>query len=196
MTTFYICRHGETENNRAHRLSGWIDTPLTKQGIKDALSVATKLKDMKFDKIISSDLGRAFTSAYLISRKLSYTSEIERLQNLREVNYGNLGNQPYSAYPSEMTPHENANFVPTNGESLSQMQQRAMAAIKDLSSANPNKSILLVAHDGTINAVRASFTGEDMGTADLTRNAHDFVVKFEYEYGKIILFSEIKGGEV
>src|SRR6266545_7227401 len=103
MTTFYICRHGETENNKKKRLSGWIDTPLTEEGIKNASSSADKLRSIAFDKIISSDLGRAFVTAYLISRSLGYTSAIELHKDLREVNYGELANKfysgPDSAYP-------------------------------------------------------------------------------------------------
>ena len=34
MNTFNIVRHGETENNRAKRISGWIDTPLSTYYIK------------------------------------------------------------------------------------------------------------------------------------------------------------------
>ena len=34
LNAFYIVRHGETENNRAKRLSGWIDTPLTDTGLQ------------------------------------------------------------------------------------------------------------------------------------------------------------------
>jgi broad specificity phosphatase PhoE len=34
MNKFYLVRHGETENNRAKRLFGWIDTPLTDTGLQ------------------------------------------------------------------------------------------------------------------------------------------------------------------
>ncbi len=192
MTIFYICRHGETENNKNQRLSGWIDTPLTEQGIQDALSAAKKLEVIQFDKIVSSDMGRAFTTAYVIVRQLGNNSEIERTKGLREVNYGDLANQTYSAYPSGMTPQENANFVAPHGESLVQMQRRVLACIQELGTNNPDQTILLVAHDGTINAIRASLTGEDMGTADLIRNSHDFVAKFVYDNGKVGSFEEVR----
>ncbi len=42
MTMFYICRHGETENNKNRLLSGWIDTPLTEEGVQNALSANVK----------------------------------------------------------------------------------------------------------------------------------------------------------
>jgi broad specificity phosphatase PhoE len=189
MTIFYICRHGETENNKAQRFSGWIDTPLTETGIKDAESSANKLALITLDKIVSSDLGRAFTTAYIILRKLGYAGDIDRLSGLREVNYGNFGNQPYSVYP-QMTPLENADFISPNGESLRQMQDRVLACLKDISQKYEGKTVLIAAHDGTVNAIRASFTNEDIGIADGTHNAHDFVAKFEYESGKVTSFDE------
>ena len=192
MTTFYISRHGETENNKNQRLSGWIDTPLTEQGVQDALSAAKKLKEVHFDRVVSSDMGRAFATAYIVTRQLGITSEIECSKGLREVNYGDLANQPYSVYPAGMTPQENANFVAPNGESLVQMQQRVLASIEDLSKASPDLTILLVAHDGTINAIRASFTSQDMGTADLTRNSHDYAANFEWNDGRVVSFTEVK----
>ncbi len=192
MTTFYIARHGETENNKNQRLSGWIDTPLTAQGVQDALSAATKLKGVHFNRVASSDMGRAFATAYIVTRQIGITTKIERSKSLREVNYGDLANQPYSDYPAGMTPQENANFVAPNGESLAQMQQRVLTCVEDLSKASPDQTILLVAHDGTINAIRASFTGEDMGTADLTRNSHSYVAKFEWNEGKVVSFTEVK----
>ncbi len=190
MTTFYICRHGETENNKNGRFSGWIDTSLTDEGVKNATSSAAKLQGISFDKIISSDLGRTFITAYLIARKLGYSSEIERLKDLREVNYGDIANMPYSSYP-ELSPEENANYAPPNGESLAQMQKRVMACINGISSSNPDKTILLVAHDGTINAVNASFTDQSIGIVDATHNAHDSVAEFTVDNGSITSFTEI-----
>lgn len=190
MTEFYIGRHGQTEFNEQKQLQGWLDTPLTAEGTHNAMSAAGKLQGLQFDRIVSSDLGRAFVTAYLIVRQLGLTIEIERSSQLREVNYGDLGGQPYSAYPN-LTSEENATFVSPNGESLVQMQERVLTFIGQLSNDNPDKTFLLIAHDGTINAIRADFTGEDMGTADLTRNAHDFVAKFTYDGNKVTSFNEV-----
>lgn len=169
---------------------GWIDTPLTDEGVKNAASSAAKLSGIELDKIIASDLGRAFTTAYLISRKLGCSSEIERSKDLREVCYGDLANMPYSAYP-KLSPAENADYVLPNGESLAQMQRRVIAYIQTLGAANPGKTILLVAHDGTINAVNANFTKQSIGTVDSTRNVHDFVAKFTVTDSRIESFVEV-----
>ena len=190
MTTFYICRHGQTENNKNHRLSGWVDTPLTDEGIKNALSSASKLSKIHLDKIISSDLGRAFTTAYIISKKIEYIDEIERYRDFREVNYGEFANMPYEAYP-ELTAQQNTNFTPKGGESLAVMQNRVLEGLATTSANNPDKTILLVGHDGTINAIYAKFCGKSIGLVDSTHNPHDFVAKVECDRDNIISFEEL-----
>lgn len=191
MTTFYICRHGQTENNLHQRLSGWLDTPLTDKGVSDAIASATKLRGRSIDRIISSDLGRAFTTAYIITRELETTLEIERAKELREINYGDLANQPLSAHP-KLSPEDNATHQHPNGESLVQMQQRVLNYISALASSSPEKSVLLVAHDGTIKAIRANFLQQNIGIIDLTTNAFDFVGKFSVKDGTIVAFEELQ----
>jgi len=190
MTTFYMCRHGQTENNKNRRLSGWIDTPLTDEGVQHAHAAAQKLQGVTIDKIISSDLGRAFVTAYIIARDIHYADELGLAKELREVNYGSLANQLYDAYP-DIPPEENTHYIAPGGESLAQMQQRVLAYIRQLSADNPDKTILLAGHDGTINAVRSSFTGQAMGIVDRIHNAHDFVGTFTYDDGHILSFREV-----
>ena len=139
---------------------------------------------------MSSDLGRAFTTAYIITRELGITLEIEREKALREVNYGDLANQPYSIYPV-LPPEENAEHVAPNGESLIQMQQRVLTYIYGSAANNPDQSVLIVAHDGTINAIRASFLNQNIGIADLTKNDHDFVCRFAVDNREIVSFEEV-----
>jgi broad specificity phosphatase PhoE len=190
MTIFYICRHGETVNNKEGRFSGWYDTPLTEKGVLDAESCADKLQEIPIDFIVSSDLGRAVATAEIISRGTGFNGEIVRLEGLREVNYGDFANQPHSIYP-ELSPLENAEFVSPNGESLVHMQTRVLDSIHTLSVAHPDQSVLLVAHDGTINAIRSAYTSESIGIADTVRNPHDGLTKFEYDGNRVISFEEL-----
>jgi broad specificity phosphatase PhoE len=195
MPNFYICRHGQTENNKSKTFSGWVDTPLTSQGLQDARSTASKLSGVDVDIIISSDLGRAFVTAYIISRELGYTAEIIRSAKLREVNYGDMGGvsiaKAQSIYPGLDT---DTNFVAPNGESLGQMQQRVLEFIAEQSKQYSHNNILLVAHGGVIDAVRASFLRQDLGqymTTDGILTSHDYVAKFQVEEEKIVKHQEI-----
>lgn len=163
---------------------GWIDSPLTAEGKTNAKSSAAKLKDLPIDLIVSSDLGRAFITAYLIARQLGYDSEIEVFSDLREMNYGDLANQPYHNYP-ELSPEENTFFTPPNGESLDQMQKRVLECINKIGANNEGKTTLIVAHDGTINAIMAHYNKRSLGLEDDHHNAHDFVAKFEWDQGQI-----------
>lgn len=52
----YVIRHGESENNRTERFTGWDDPHLTDRGREDAKKAAELLKNVRFDKIYVSDL--------------------------------------------------------------------------------------------------------------------------------------------
>ncbi|MFC1704857.1 histidine phosphatase family protein [Nanoarchaeota archaeon] len=55
----YIFRHGQSYYNREHKFTGWKDSKLTPQGVKDARTVAKKLKNKKIDLAYCSHLTRS-----------------------------------------------------------------------------------------------------------------------------------------
>jgi 2,3-bisphosphoglycerate-dependent phosphoglycerate mutase len=190
MATFYICRHGETENNRAGRLQGWIDAPLTEDGLKPTQKVIAKLQGIPIDEIYSSDLGRAFVTAYHVARGLNFPKEIISLPGLREVNYGEAANmktvEAYKLYPRL---DRDTHFVPPNGESLNHMQARVIETVSKLNDKSAGETILFVAHSGVMAALRSSYTGQDFGEHNISEAyAHDFVAKFTVADGKITSF--------
>ena len=171
-----------------------MDTPLTQEGVLDAQSTASKLKAISFDIIIASDLGRAFVTAYLISRQIGYTDEILRSDKLREVNYGDMGGisiaEAQAIYPGLDT---DTDFVAPNGESLGQMQQRVLEYIAKLNEQYTNKTILLVAHGGVIDAIKANYLDVDLGHYMIKEgitNSHDYVAMFAVQGAKVIQHQE------
>ena len=195
MNTFYIARHGETENNRAKRLSGWIDTPLTDTGLRPTESVITKLANVRIYVLCSSDVGRAFITAYVIARGLRFNKEILRLAGLREVNYGDAANM-YSAEAYQLYPQldRDTHFTPPNGESLDHMQKRVFETIEQLNSEHVDANILLVCHSGVMAALKASHIGQDFGEHNISEAyPHDYVGKFTFEDGAVTSFEEFIG---
>jgi probable phosphoglycerate mutase len=195
MNSFYIVRHGETENNRAKRLSGWIDTPLTAEGLVPTQSVIQKLQGLQFDALYSSDMGRAFITAYVVARGIGFDDEIVRLPGLREVNYGDAANM-YSAEAYKKYPRldRDTHYTPPNGESLDQMQQRVFATIARLDGLHTNAKLLLVCHSGVMAALRASHIGQDFGEHNISEGyAHDFVGIFTFADGAVTSFKEYAG---
>lgn len=192
MNTFYIVRHGETENNRDKRLSGWIDTPLTENGLLPTEKVIAKLSGVPIDQMYSSDVGRAFITAYFLARGLNFNKEIKRLSGLREVNYGDAANM-YSAEAYEKYPglDSDTHFVPPNGESLDQMQRRVFETIGLLNKKHTDSNIVLVCHSGVMAALKASHIGQDFGAHNISEGyAHDFVGKFTFDNGGVTSFQE------
>jgi broad specificity phosphatase PhoE len=193
MNTFYIVRHGETENNRARRLSGQIDTPLTPNGLVPTLTVIAKLQNVPLTVVYSSDLGRAFITAYTIVRALDFTDEVVRLRGIREVAYGDASNmlrtEAYAQYPGL---DSDTNYTPPNGESLANMQVRILTAIRELDDAHADATILVVAHSGVMAALHSSFTGQDFGKHNITEEyPHDYVGRFTITDGKLDSFAQV-----
>jgi probable phosphoglycerate mutase len=194
MNTFYIVRHGETENNKAKRLSGWIDTPLTEKGLEPTQKVVAKLSDLHIDEMYSSDMGRAFITAYVVARGLHFTKEINRLSGLREVNYGDAANM-FSAKAYELYPKldRNTHYIPPNGESLDHMQKRVFQTIDRLNEQHTDAAIALVCHSGVMAALRASHIGQDFGEHNISEAyPHDYVGKFTFADGVVTSFEEYK----
>lgn len=195
MNVFYVVRHGETENNRAKRLSGWIDTPLTDRGLEPTKAVIKKLSNIQIDEIYSSDAGRAFVTAYVVARGLNFAKEIKRLAGLREVNYGDAANM-LSAKAYELYPEldRNTHYVPPNGESLDHMQKRVFQTLSDLNKEHTDKTIVLVCHSGVMAALHASHIGQDFGEHNISEAyPHDFIGVFTFENGAVTSFKEFLG---
>jgi broad specificity phosphatase PhoE len=195
MNSFYIVRHGQTENNKAKRLSGWIDTPLTAEGLLPTEIVIAKLKNLKIDYMYSSDMGRAFITAYVVARGLNFTDEIKRLPGLREVNYGAAANmlsaEAYKLYPLL---DRDTHYIPPEGESLDHMQKRVFAALDELNKVHENTNIVLVCHSGVMAALRASHIGQDFGEHNISEACeHDYVGKFTFANGAVTHFEEFVG---
>ena len=93
----YIVRHGQSENNRRGLWTGWEDVPLTENGIYEAKKVGEFLRGVKFDKVYTSDLGRAEKTAELAIPDCDF----EPTPLLREIDVGSLANQPYAALSDE-----------------------------------------------------------------------------------------------
>ena len=69
--TVLLVRHGETEWNRIRRYQGWLDSPLTPEGIAQAEAIGRRLRllpEAAEAEIVASPLGRARHTAGIIRR--------------------------------------------------------------------------------------------------------------------------------
>ena len=80
----YVIRHGQSETNVDRRFGGWAQVSLTEKGMDQARQTHEKLKEITFDRIISSDLLRAKQTTELVFPGCVYTED----SRLREVSVG------------------------------------------------------------------------------------------------------------
>lgn len=73
MSYLILVRHGESRWNLANKFTGWIDVPLSPNGVKEALSCAKKLEGLTLDVAFTSNLTRAQETLLLILAKQKYT---------------------------------------------------------------------------------------------------------------------------
>jgi len=86
----YIFRHGKTYFNEQHKFTGFKDSKLTPQGIKDAKKIAKKLKNKKFEVAFQTHLSR---SKDTLKEVLKYHPECKKIiadDRMLERCYGSL----------------------------------------------------------------------------------------------------------
>ena len=92
LSKLVLVRHGQSQWNLENRFTGWVDVPLSKKGIEEAISAGKKLKDYEFDTMYVSHMLRAFqTLHYIIIESSSKKTPIIKHNDKRiskwELNY-------------------------------------------------------------------------------------------------------------
>ena len=93
MQTLYLVRHGETEWNRAGRMQGGLDSPLTARGRDQARRIGLLLRDLigrpEDCAMVVSPLGRARQTAGIIAEAMGIDGGLFVVDPLvREVTWG------------------------------------------------------------------------------------------------------------
>lgn len=86
-----LLRHGQSAWNQKNLFTGWVDIPLTSQGIEEALKVGREMDKIPIDMVFTSDLIRAKLSACLAmslhksGKVLDFKQEEGALEDNRKV---------------------------------------------------------------------------------------------------------------
>lgn len=64
-TVLVLLRHGQSEWNKRNLFTGWVDVPLSTEGIKEALQAGEQIRSIPFGAVFVSDLMRAQITALL-----------------------------------------------------------------------------------------------------------------------------------
>jgi len=156
-TTFYFVRHGQSEGNAARIFTGQTDSPLTERGRQQAAAVADELANVKFDRIVSSDLSRTRDTAEVIAKRHGLAVEV--LPELREIDVGERTGKDFDETAALPGWNEDGFVAWPGGESLDQVLARTLGAIDRLVRESPGKTILIVGHGGVNRILLSHFLG-------------------------------------
>ncbi|MBS3169480.1 histidine phosphatase family protein [Candidatus Woesearchaeota archaeon] len=168
-----VVRHGQTDWNKQDLCQGHANIPLNEAGLKQAEQVAQRLKSEKIDLAFTSDLERAVVTADLILAHHPATP-VEYHQQLRERNYGVYERKTYSEFrqgivDSGELPHL---FRPESGESLLDVQKRALDFYGSLLPRCLSETVLVVAHGGVVQSLLLGIDHQPFAEETRKRYSH------------------------
>jgi broad specificity phosphatase PhoE len=174
-----LVRHGESVGNASRRFTVTDEAELTDLGRAQARTTAGVLQT-RFapTRLVASPFRRARDTAEVIATYLGLTVEVE--VGVREQYFGELRGQPYEA--ALETPGFDTvarwEWRPPGGETLLEVQERALPTIERLVREHPEEHTVVVCHGGTIFALWSHVIGawekaSAIGNCDLLVFPHD-----------------------
>jgi alpha-ribazole phosphatase len=155
MTRLLLVRHGETDWNRQNRHQGQKDIPLNALGRDQVDRAVQHLANEQIDAAYASDLCRAWETATAIAAQHERLAIIKE-PRLREMHFGEWEGLTWAQiHQREPSAVENWSQIlmengPPGGENLSQFGVRVKETADEIIKGHPDKSVLLVAHGGTL----------------------------------------------
>jgi broad specificity phosphatase PhoE len=160
----YLIRHGQTDWNVQKRWQGTMDTPLNEEGQRQALLLGEYMRQHHHvDALYSSDLSRAWDTAVTIAEIVGVKAVPD--VRLRETNVGIFqgytGDELQKLHPHELLAFRSGqrDFVIPKGESLEQVEARALEAFHDIM-GRVQGNIALVSHGGWISQLLRGIFGD------------------------------------
>lgn len=157
-TTLIFVRHGQTIWNAQGRWQGWLDSPLSDVGIRQAQGAAEELKDTHIDAAYCSDSGRARRTAEIICKAHSIIPvPVEALRERFYGGYEGLNTQeieqqyPRTRYKAKRDTREE--WRPPQGETMVEVRLRLKSFIDEVVQRHPGETVLMVTHSGVVRAL-------------------------------------------
>ena len=160
-TAVVLVRHGRTAWNHTRRFLGQTDVPLDAEGLRAASELGPVLRG-RFAAVYSSPLSRAMQTA------ACFATEIGVVPGLMELDQGEVEGmkaaEALEAFPAffEAWAVDPTHARVPGGESLGEVQERALAALRALLVAHPGERFAVVTHQLVIAALSCAAAGESL----------------------------------
>jgi ribonuclease H / adenosylcobalamin/alpha-ribazole phosphatase len=156
-TRLILARHAEPARWTQGRCIGRTDPGLSREGVRQARSLATALRAGRIDAVISSPAIRALRTARLIGEATSVSPDVD--VDLREIDFGAFDGFRFSTiarkHPdvySRWMASPTATVFP-DGESWKDLRARARAAFRRIVATHEGRTTVVVTHIGVILAI-------------------------------------------
>jgi alpha-ribazole phosphatase len=157
LSRLLLVRHGNTKLNSGQRFWGKTDVELSDQGIQEAEKLRDRLTKEKINVIYSSNLSRARLTAEIIASR--HNVKINSHDELNEISFGLIEGLTFEEigkrHPELAEVLSKWSVKPKfpGGESLDDLNNRVQAFLKRLQKHNPEETILIVSHAGTLRLI-------------------------------------------
>lgn len=148
----YLIRHGETDWLSQGKLQGRADVALNERGRKQAQMVASFIKGLGTERLISSTLRRAKETAYYIAMECGLSFQED--PRLDEIFFGDWEGQPVdeiqTQYPNlyQSWIELKESFQAPQGESVKEVRERIRSFFDDIHTRE--ETVVAVSHGGPI----------------------------------------------
>lgn len=181
MATLFLVRHGETDWNLSGQIMGEQPVPLNQTGEAQARRLAEILRSRPIRALYSSPVARALQTAEILAAALRVPVRLER--GLTEIGVGewegrywkeladDLVRQNFYANPQEARP--------PGGETLVEVQARAVAAVERACAGIGTGQLLFVSHADVVRAILSYYLKLDLQTIRQIRIDHASLTALE-----------------
>lgn len=149
MTLLFV-RHGESEGNASRIMQGWLDTPLSDLGRRQAAGVAQRLASAGATRLYASTLLRAWDTAESIASATGLP--LEAADGFREYGYGEAQGLRWDEVQARfgVTVGTFGSGQIPGEEGHAAFHARITAAFEELSVRHRDDVAIVVSHGGTI----------------------------------------------
>lgn len=168
--TFYLVRHGESENNVERILDAENGVPLyhlTERGRGQIVALAEKLQGEKIDFIVSSPVNRAKETAEMLRDALG--AQLSFDERLSEAKVGSFEDQSFDLFLDYMKEHGGRlHGLKVEGiEGYQDIRARVRSCLADVSEHFEGKRIAIVSHGDPLQEMYGELLGLPSQDAEL-----------------------------
>lgn len=174
MTTVYFIRHAEPNYQNHDDLS----RELTAKGLKDREKVSAFLEERRIDVALSSPYKRAIDTIKEYTDAHGLTIGIE--DDFRERKIGSGWIEDFTSFAQKQW--DDFTYKLSDGESLKEVQERNIGALKKVLTKYPGKNMIIGSH-GTALSTIINYYDHSFGYSDFNqiKNKMPFIVEFVFD---------------